>query len=166
MSIDSKLWKAIGGQLHHPNGIAGRLAGHAMAWANRQPNRTAIDALKMAPADTVLELGPGPGRSIGILESMVPHGRVLGIDHSRAMLDQAARYNRRAIRMGRVKLRQGRFDALPWDSDTVDKILAVNVIYFFVQMLPKFAKRVAYCVPAVREHTHTLLAAGREFQEP
>ena len=47
------------------------------------------------------------------------------------MLGQAAQYNRCAIRNGRVQLQQGCFDNLPWDAETVDKILAVNVVYFF-----------------------------------
>lgn len=131
MSTDSRLWRTIGQQLHHPQGVIGKLVGHAMALANRQPNRIAIDALKIGPSDTVLEFGFGPGTAIRILDSMVPRGQVLGIDQSAAMLVQASRCNRRAIRIGRVKLQRGRFDALPWDSDTIDKILAVNVVYFF-----------------------------------
>jgi ubiquinone/menaquinone biosynthesis C-methylase UbiE len=115
-----------------------------MAFANRQPNRIAIDALKIAPSDTVLELGFGPGRAIRTLNSMVPHGRVFGIDQSATMLAEASRYNKRAVRIGRVQLQQGRFDALPWGSDTFDKILAVNVAYFFRADVPEIreARRV------------------------
>jgi ubiquinone/menaquinone biosynthesis C-methylase UbiE len=102
-----------------------------MALVNRQPNRIAIDALKLCPDDRVLELGFGPGRAIRTLNSMVPHGQVLGIDQSATMLAQASRCNRRAIRGGRVQLQRGRFDTLPWGDDTIDKILAVNVVYFF-----------------------------------
>ena len=127
----SPIWAAIGRQLRNPSGFGGRLIARLMAFANRQPNRIAIDALKIAPSDTVLELGFGPGSAIRTLNSMVPHGRVFGIDHSATMLAQASRYNGRAIRLGRVQLQQGRFDALPWGSDTFDKILAVNVVYFF-----------------------------------
>jgi ubiquinone/menaquinone biosynthesis C-methylase UbiE len=127
----SPIWAAIGRQLRNPSGFGGGLIARLMAFANRQPNWIAIDALKIAPSDTVLELGFGPGSAIRTLNSMVPHGRVFGIDHSAAMLAQASRYNRRAIRIGRVQLQQGRFDALPWASDTFDKILAVNVVYFF-----------------------------------
>lgn len=131
MGTDFKFWRTVGQQLHHPNGVSGRLVGHAMALVNRQPNRVAIDALQIAPSDTVLELGFGPGRAIKTLGSMATRGLVLGIDQSIAMLAQASRYNRHAIRLGRVKLQRGRFEALPWDSNTVDKILAVNVVYFF-----------------------------------
>ena len=127
----SPIWTAIGRQLRYPSGFGGRLIARLMALANRQPNRIAIDALKIAPSDTVLELGFGPGRAIRTLNSMVPHGRVFGIDHSATMVAQASRYNRRAIRLGQVQLQQCRFDALPWGSDTFDKILAVNVVYFF-----------------------------------
>jgi ubiquinone/menaquinone biosynthesis C-methylase UbiE len=127
----SPIWAAIGRQLRNPSGFGGGLIARLMAFANRQPNWIAIDALKIAPSDAVLELGFGPGSAIRTLNSMVPHGRVFGIDHSAAMLAQASRYNRRAIRIGRVQLQQGRFDALPWASDTFDKILAVNVVYFF-----------------------------------
>jgi ubiquinone/menaquinone biosynthesis C-methylase UbiE len=127
----SPISAAIGRQLRNPSGFGGRLIARLMVFGNRQPNRIAIDALKIAPSDTVLELGFGPGRAIRTLNSMVPHGRVFGIDHSATMLAQASRYNRRAIHLGRVQLQQGRFDALPWGSDTFDKILAVNAVYFF-----------------------------------
>jgi ubiquinone/menaquinone biosynthesis C-methylase UbiE len=125
------LKKTIGLQLRRPCGIAGRVIGQAMALVNRQPNRIAIEALNIAPDDTVLELGFGPGRAVRDLSSIVPRGRVLGIDHSAAMLKQASRHNWRAIRDGHVRLQRGRFSSLPWAADTVDKILAVNVVYFF-----------------------------------
>jgi SAM-dependent methyltransferase len=127
----SPIWAAIGRQLRNPSGFGGGLIAGLMAFANRQPNRIAIDALKIAPSDTVLELGFGPGRAIRTLDSMASRGRVFGIDHSATMLAQASRYNRRTVRIGRVQLQQGRFDALPWAPDTFDKILAVNVVYFF-----------------------------------
>jgi ubiquinone/menaquinone biosynthesis C-methylase UbiE len=131
MSTPYDPWKFVGQQLLHPCGITGRLVGRAMALINRQPNRIAINALNIEPGDTVLELGFGPGRAVSTLTSMVPKGQVLGIDQSTVMYDQASRYNKHAIRSGRVQLQHGRFDALPWGADTVDKILAVNVVYFF-----------------------------------
>jgi SAM-dependent methyltransferase len=127
------VWNAMGRQLRHPSGFPGSVIGHAMAIANRRPNRIAIDALGVAPSDVVLELGFGPGRAIKQLASSIDEGHVLGIDQSATMLAQASRYNRRAIEAGRVELRRGYFDALPWPSASVDKILAVNIVYFFGQ---------------------------------
>jgi SAM-dependent methyltransferase len=131
MSGLDDMWDAMGRQLRHPSGFTGRMIGRAMAIANRRPNRIAIEALEVAPEDVVLELGFGPGRAIGKLASLIGTGCVRGIDQSATMLAQACRHNRRAIETGRVELRQGRFDALPWPSASVDKILAVNTVYFF-----------------------------------
>jgi ubiquinone/menaquinone biosynthesis C-methylase UbiE len=125
------VWSAIGRQLAHPTGLGGLAMGRALAIANRQPVRLAIDALAVAPGEVILELGFGPGRAIAKLATLVASGRVLGIDHSSTMLAQASRYNRRVIAIGRVRLEQGRFDHLPWPAGSVDKILAANVVYFF-----------------------------------
>jgi SAM-dependent methyltransferase len=128
--LDS-VWSAMGRQLRHPSGFPGSVIGHAMAIANRRPNRIAIDALRITPGDVVLELGFGPGRAIKQLALLIDTGHVLGIDQSATMLAQASRHNRRATKNGHVELRHGRFDALPWPTESVDKILAVNAVYFF-----------------------------------
>jgi len=122
-------WRWLGRQLRQPSGPGAALVGSAMALANRRPNRAAIDALEVAPTETVLELGFGPGHALGTLTARA--SRVLGIDHSAAMLAQAMRRNRRAIAERRLQLRLGRFDALPWPAGCIDKVLAVNVVYFF-----------------------------------
>jgi SAM-dependent methyltransferase len=131
MTSLAHFWEGVGQQLRCPTGRWGRLTGRVMAVANRQPNRIAIDALGVAATDTVLELGFGPGEGIRALSALAPRGLVLGIDQSPDMLAQASRTNRRAIDAGRVQLGLGRFDALPYASNSVDKILAVNVVYFF-----------------------------------
>ena len=111
-------WSGIGHQLKCPSGRAGRLTGRVMAVVNKEPNRLAIEALGIEPADQVLELGFGPGSAVRAMAAAARSGRVLGIDRSPEMLAQASRRNRRAIERGRVKLRLGRFDALPWVSGT------------------------------------------------
>jgi SAM-dependent methyltransferase len=130
--FDSALfWRSVGLQLKCPSGWPGRLLGHIMALVNLQPNRLAIDALGINPTDTILEIGFGPGQGIKRLATAASQGTILGIDQSPEMLVQASLNNRRAIERGRVRLSLGRFDTLPCQSATVDKILAVNVVYFF-----------------------------------
>lgn len=58
------------------------------------------------------------------------------------MSSQASRLNRRAIKDGRVRLVQGRLDALPWQGGTVDKCLAVHVAYFMDANEVREARRV------------------------
>jgi len=142
MSSLSRIWAAVGQQLRNPSGLGGSVIGRLMAIANRQSNAIAIRALEIAANDTILELGVGPGRAVATLTAMLTHGRVLGIDHSTTMLAQDARHNRRAILEGRVWLLRGRFDALPCRTRSINKILAVHVIYFTGVMEIREARRV------------------------
>ncbi len=102
-----------------------------MRIANGRPNALAIAALKIEPADDILELGFGPGHAIATMAALAPFGTIHGIDQSAAMLGQARERNFGAIRAGHVFLRHGRFEELPLPDASVDKILAVNVIYFW-----------------------------------
>ncbi len=127
----SDIWSAIGHQLKCPAGPPGRLAGRIMSVVNKQPNHLAIRALSLRSRDTVLELGFGPGGAIKAMAALAPHGLVLGIDQSLDMLAQASRHNRLEIEREGVQLRLGNFSSLPWPAELIDKILAVNVVYFF-----------------------------------
>jgi SAM-dependent methyltransferase len=124
------MWHGIGRQLGHPSGWPGRAIGRLMRVANRVPNRLALDALALAPDETVLELGFGPGEA---LAAMAQGGcrAIHGIDRSAAMVGQAMRRNRAAIAAGWISLRQGDFAALPYPDASFDKVLAVNVVYFW-----------------------------------
>jgi len=124
------IWQAIGEQLQNPSGLAGHITGMMMRIANSEPNRLAVKALRIESADTVLELGCGPGHAIQLMEREALAGRIYGLDQSSVMIEQAGRRNRIAVREGRVVLYQSRFNLLPFRDCTMDKILAVNVIYF------------------------------------
>jgi SAM-dependent methyltransferase len=126
-----RAWHVLGSQLRHPTGILGSLAGRLMAIVNDRPNRLAIEALAPRANDSVLELGFGPGRALQAIAARAPGGRLFGIDQSDRMLQQAARLNQAAIAAGRMKLVKGPFSPLPWLDNTFDKILLVNVAYFF-----------------------------------
>lgn len=60
------------------------------------------------------------------------------------MLAQARARNRRAIRAGRVRLYRGRCEQLPLASRSIDKVLAVNVAYFWhdAEAAPREVRRV------------------------
>jgi SAM-dependent methyltransferase len=125
------LWGAVGAQLRRPSGRLAGLAGGAMRWVNRQPYSLAIAALDVRPGDQVLELGFGPGEGVRALSALAPDGVVWGVDHSAAMVAQAGKRNARAIERGRVVLRRAGFEALPLPHASVDRVLAVNVAYFW-----------------------------------
>jgi ubiquinone/menaquinone biosynthesis C-methylase UbiE len=125
------IWQAIGRQLQCPSGEVGSVAGLVMRIVNVGPNRLSVDTLQIEPEDTILELGFGPGHGLKLLASRAKAGMVHGVDLSPVMLEQATLRNRTAIRAGRVVLHRSGFDAVPLADASVNKVLAVNVIYFW-----------------------------------
>ncbi len=126
--MTASIWHAFGRQLRRPEGIAGALTGRLMERVNREAYRLALAALDVRATDHALELGFGPGRGLEALERT--GARVAGLDHSPAMLRRAARLNRRPVREGRMDLRLGSFARLPWEDAVFDRALLVNVAYF------------------------------------
>ncbi|MGA8172288.1 MAG: class I SAM-dependent methyltransferase [Methylocystis sp.] len=105
--------------------------GRVMEVINAAPNRATIAALDIVPTEIVLEIGFGPGRAVEALAAMTPKGKIFGVDLSEEMLAGATRRNSWPIREGRVQLMKGRVDNLRLEPESIDKILAVNVAYFF-----------------------------------
>lgn len=105
--------------------------GHLMCLVNRRPNAMAIEELEVSCTDHVLEIGFGPGCALKLLAKLASCGHVTGIDASPTMLAQARARNRRAIIGGRMDLLTGSYDRLSLADHSVDRILAVNVAYFF-----------------------------------
>lgn len=126
-----KFWEAIGRQLCHPHGFPGWVVGHLMCMVNRSPNALAIEALDVGDTDHVLEIGFGPGCALKQLAILARRGHVTGIDASPTMFAQARARNWRANIGGRMDLLTGSYDRLPLADHSVDRILAVNVAYFF-----------------------------------
>ncbi len=101
-----------------------------MARANAKPNRLALAALSLRDGETLLELGCGPGLALHQVLRSSQLGEAIGLDWSETMLAQASKRNRPALDVGRLALVRGDFARLPFSTETVDAILAVNVIYF------------------------------------
>jgi arsenite methyltransferase len=87
-----------------------------------------LDFLDLAPGETVLDLGSGPGLDAFLAADRVgPTGRVIGIDMTPAML---ARSRRNASEGGytNVDFREGRLESLPLGDAAVDAVTSNCVI--------------------------------------
>jgi ubiquinone/menaquinone biosynthesis C-methylase UbiE len=109
-----------------PRGPLGRLGGMIMAQMNGNVGDWVLDLLKIEPSDWVLEVGFGPGIIVRHLSRQAGAGRVAGIDISEEMVSQARVRNFSAIQQGRVELRHGSVENLPFKDATFDKALSVN----------------------------------------
>src|SRR5262249_44146622 len=83
------------------------------------------DALRVQPNDRVLEVGFGPGVGIECLLS-ASAAKVAGVDPSDEMLAQARARNANALAQGRVDVRLGAADRLPFHDAAFDAALAIN----------------------------------------
>lgn len=137
------------------DGLGGRVAAKVMARGNRAAEREAIELLAPAPTDAVLTIGFGPGVGVALLAARLLAGYVAGVDPSRAMLAEAARRNRAAIRQGRVDLRLGAAHDLPWESERFDGAIAVNSIQLWEPLQPSVAELARVLRPGGRLVTIT-----------
>jgi arsenite methyltransferase len=84
--------------------------------------------LALAPGETVLDLGSGAGVDAFLAAREVgPSGRVIGVDMTPAMLEKA-RANVKKAGVSNVEFREGRLEALPVDTASVDAVTSNCVI--------------------------------------
>ena len=125
-------WAAHGGlaQFHHPTGAVGHVAGWVMGRrsSNVARSRWAVQLLDVQSTDRVIEIGCGPGVASAALATRAIRGLVVGVDHSQAMIGQARRRNRAAIRAGRVRLIHMPVESLSISDRPFNAALAVNTV--------------------------------------
>ncbi len=119
------------GQYGHPRGIVGRVLGEQMVRQHVSETDWTISRLNIQPEDQILELGFGAGRAIELVATQAPDGHVFGIDISQTMMHAASCRNARAIKSGRVTLRQGDLTTLLFSNNQFDKVFSIQTIYFW-----------------------------------
>jgi len=120
-----------------PKGVAAKTAGYkaedlaalpegAVANAFGCGNRRAFSEVK--EGDVVLDLGSGAGIDLLIAARRVgPHGRVIGVDMTDAMLERA-RANVAQAGVDNVEVRKGLIEQLPVEDGSVDWVISNCVI--------------------------------------
>jgi SAM-dependent methyltransferase len=83
---------------------------------------------RIEPASVVLDLGCGAGTDLMIAAQMTgPQGRVIGVDMTPAMLEQA-RASAREMGFEHVELHESLIESLPLDAASVDVVISNGVI--------------------------------------
>lgn len=121
----------IAKQSRCPTGLLGWLIGRIMESETTAENDATLERLDLRSTDRVLEVGFGPGRALERVAGMVTAGTVAGVEVSEEMLRMATRRCKRLIREGRVELRLGTAEKLPFESASFDKVYSVHTLYFW-----------------------------------
>lgn len=117
-------------QFRKPTGFWGKLAVRAMMKGNRSAISWAIEASEIGPDDTVLEIGFGHGISFEMIAELTSK-KMYGLDFSADMVTMATERNAKLIGDNRLELRCGDIANTTFDKNFIDKIIAVNVVYFW-----------------------------------
>jgi ubiquinone/menaquinone biosynthesis C-methylase UbiE len=125
-----RLLRPLFAQFARPSGLLGRLAGRIMAKSDAD-DRWVTELLDVQASDRVLDVGCGPGVTVGLIAERATSGLVAGVDPSVEMLRQAARRNEAAMRAGRVELRRGEVSELPYPDAFFTKACAIHSLYFW-----------------------------------
>lgn len=121
-------------QLGRPRGPLGRALGRTMNKSNLRMSKHALAQLKLQENDVAIEVGFGGGVALPLLlEAVGAQGRVIGVDRSQDMLDEAEEAFEADLKAGRLDFFLGELPAWPEGLPLADGILAVNVLYFWTE---------------------------------
>jgi SAM-dependent methyltransferase len=139
-------------QAARPHGPVGFLLSRIWIRETAAVNDTAIGLLAPNPGEWILELGFGPGRTLGRLASM--RVNVIGVETSATMLSAAARRNAAHIAAGRMRLHRGDGVTLPVADHSLHAVVSVHTVYFW----PHPAQTLADIARALRPGGRLVLA--------
>jgi ubiquinone/menaquinone biosynthesis C-methylase UbiE len=131
--VRDRIVRYVWGQFRNPSGFFGRCIANDMARGNVFAARWTVSLLDIQPDSRVLEIGFGPGVSTQYAAAEASHGFVVGIDHSKTMVQAARKRNAEAIRSGRMDLREGDVASLPHADEYFDTAFSIHSIYFWTR---------------------------------
>lgn len=132
METIQSIWhRLVARQLNMPSGILAKLVGKKMNESNRLLYKLTLDSLNVESGNRILEIGFGNGKFFSDLNARASNLVITGIDHSHEMVTQAVINNAALFENGRMKVRVGNSDDLPFENESFDKVFCVNVIYFW-----------------------------------
>jgi arsenite methyltransferase len=127
----SVLSRLLAAQLRRPSGLLGRGLAHLLNRANRQMNRRAAAHLDVRTGQRLLEVGFGGGVGIEAMLDVCPDVHVTGVDFSRDMVAQQRRRLAGLVGADRLRLEEADVATLPFSSQSFDRVLSCNTIYFW-----------------------------------
>jgi len=148
--MDDKQLQQLASQLARPTGAAGTAVGEKMNDVNAFITERSIEELEASRGERIVEIGPGNGiLSVPIIESLGKGGHYIGLELSDDMARQAAE-NLKRHELCRVDIHCGDSVTAPVDENSIDGLIAVNVLYFFEDISAILARVSAWLKPGGR----------------
>lgn len=129
--MDEQQLQSIAAQLRQPHGDFALQVGEMMNTGNLHMNLAAIEAVKPAAGDSILEIGMGNGFFVPNILSVDDSIRYTGCDFSEIMVAESRKRNEAYVQDGRAQFLLCSADKLPFAEETFDKTFSVNTVYFW-----------------------------------
>ena len=100
-------------------------------WLSTPLARRIIQLADLKASDSVLDVGTGTGLVAVLAGPLVPKGRVVGVDHSAGMLEQASAKARQAGLKKTVFFSQSDAEQLQFSDESFDVVLSLYALYHF-----------------------------------
>ena len=131
--IKGFLNKTIAKQLRKPSGILAGKVGNEMNITNSFLYDFTIKVMQLKDNESILEIGFGNGKFFDKLFSTANDLKISGLDFSPEMVKVATDNNLSTSNAGKLTLRFGSSDKIPFPDYSFDTIFCINVIYFWEQ---------------------------------
>lgn len=92
-----------------------------------------IRTMQLSNNESILEIGFGNGKFFDKVFSTANNLEISGLDFSPEMVKVATRNNPLTLNAGKLTLRFGSSDKIPFPDNSFDKVFCINVIYFWEQ---------------------------------
>ncbi len=168
--------QTIAAQLRKPTGELGKKVAEKMNESNGFLYEQAFAMMQIAETDHILEIGFGNGAFFKRMQETAKRGFVAGIDFSEEMVSEATANHKSLIMQGKLEVRLGNIEAIPYPDAHFDKVLTLNTIYFWentqkaIKEIHRVLKPGGMCCIGLRSGTsmkkHSFTKYGFAYFEP
>ncbi len=123
--------KAFAGQLRKPKGIFAVRVGNKMNELNSYLYDVSIDKIKPEDNESILEIGFGNGKFFDRIFSKAKDLKLSGLDYSPDMVKAATENNKSSVNSGKLILKFGSSDNIPYGNNIFNKVFCINVAQFW-----------------------------------
>ncbi len=112
----------------NPTGFWGRFAARLMAIGHKPVYKAAAAALELRKDDSLLDIGCGSGFFLKKYADLP--SSISGLDHSKDMVELAARNNRNRVQKGSAEFKTGEAEKLPWPDKSFTAVSMIETFYW------------------------------------